>query len=169
LGLNTAVILANDKYYWDRHIWDIPLAGIPSVGKIAMAAKALFVCAAFFTRLSLLCFYYRLLIDTGLDTYRWMLHGTMTFNFMIFLVFLPLSVFQCRPISAYWTFPPKGKCIDEGQVTLAAGIVNCVADLLVTLLPIPMILKLRMPLKQRLGVCVLLGLGIIVTAAGVVR
>lgn len=59
--------------------------------------------------------------------------------------------------------------MDEGATTLAAGIVNCVADLLVTVLPIPMIMRLKMPLQQRLSVCVLLGLGIIVTAAGIVR
>jgi hypothetical protein len=96
IGLNVTVILANSRYYWDRHIWDIPLNEIHSVGKIAIAAKALFVCAAFFTRLSLLCFYYRLTVDTGLAKYRWALHSSMVFNLAIFLVFLPLAIFQCR-------------------------------------------------------------------------
>jgi hypothetical protein len=74
-----------------------------------------------------------------------------------------------RPISAYWTFPARGKCIDEGKATLAGGIINCFADLLITALPIPVIMKLNMPLKQRLGVTVLLSLGLIVTIAGIIR
>ena len=61
------------------------------------------------------------------------------------------------------------KCLDEGKVTLAAGIINCFADLLVTALPIPMVMRLQMPIGQRLGVAVLLGLGFIVTLAGVIR
>lgn len=96
IGLNVTVILANSRYYWDRHIWDIPFDEIHSVGKIAIAAKAMFVSAAFFTRVSLLCFYYRLTVDTGLVRYRWSLHCTMVFNLAIFLVFLPLAIFQCR-------------------------------------------------------------------------
>lgn len=59
--------------------------------------------------------------------------------------------------------------MDEGVSTLAAGVVNCVADLLCTVLPIPVVLSLRMPLRQRVGVCFLLSAGIVVTIAGVVR
>lgn len=61
------------------------------------------------------------------------------------------------------------KCLNEGTVTLIIGIINCVADLLTTLLPIPLVMRLKMPLRDRIGVCILLGLGIVVTVAGVVR
>lgn len=74
-----------------------------------------------------------------------------------------------RPISAYWTFPASGQCLDEGTVTLVAGIINCTADLLVTVLPITTVMQLRLPLRQRVGVVILLSLGLIVTIAGVAR
>jgi hypothetical protein len=73
------------------------------------------------------------------------------------------------PVHAYWDYPPHGHCLDDGKVTLAAGIINCFADLLTTALPIPMVLHLHMPMSQRIGVMVLLSLGFIVTIAGVVR
>jgi hypothetical protein len=76
---------------------------------------------------------------------------------------------RSRPIYAYWAFPAVGTCLDDGKVTLAAGIINCFADLLTTALPIPLILRLRMPLSQRISVMVLLSLGFIVTIAGIVR
>lgn len=59
--------------------------------------------------------------------------------------------------------------MDEGMITLVCGIINCVADLLVTVLPIPVVMKLKMPMRQRVGVVCLLSLGFIVTIAGVVR
>jgi hypothetical protein len=62
-----------------------------------------------------------------------------------------------------------GICLDEGKTTLANGVVNTVADLITTSLPIPMIWSLRMPLGQKIGVMFLLGLGFIVTIAGAVR
>lgn len=76
-----------------------------------------------------------------------------------------------RPVEAYWVFPPMANayCLDEGKVMLGGGVINCFSDLLTTLLPIPIVAKLQMPLKQRIGVCILLCLGFIVTIAGVIR
>ncbi|KAK5148889.1 hypothetical protein LTR04_000378 [Oleoguttula sp. CCFEE 6159] len=142
IGMTAVVLLANTRYGWNRHVWDIPLDLFTNSGIIAFVAKIAFTLAATFTRISLLCFYYRLIKDGSVS-----------------------------PVEAYWTFPPiKGsKCLDEGTVTLAAGVINCVADLLVTVLPIPIIMQLQMPIRQRIGVIFLLSLGFIVTIAGVVR
>nr|POF02545.1 hypothetical protein CFP56_58176 [Quercus suber] len=76
-----------------------------------------------------------------------------------------------RPVQAYWDvyLSETGHCLDEGTITISAGVINCIADLLTTVLPIPVIVKLQMPLKQRCGVCLLLCLGFIVTIAGIVR
>lgn len=46
---------------------------------------------------------------------------------------------------------------------------NSVSDLLTTILPIPIIARLQMPLRQRIGVGILLCLGLLVTVAGAVR
>ena len=61
------------------------------------------------------------------------------------------------------------KCLDEGTATLIVGIFNCIADLLTTVLPIPLVVRLKMPVRQRFGVCMLLCLGVLVTVAGIVR
>ena len=52
---------------------------------------------------------------------------------------------------------------------LSGGSINCFSDLLTTLLPIPIVMRLQMPLRQRVGVCILLCMGLIVTIAGVIR
>jgi hypothetical protein len=80
----------------DRHIWDVPFNKIPQLGQIAMAAKLLFSFATFFTRLSLLSFYYRLIHDTTLKTYRVVLHAAGIFNAIVFVAFIFLTIFQCR-------------------------------------------------------------------------
>jgi hypothetical protein len=74
-------------------------------------------------------------------------------------------------VQSYWQFPNvlDGQCVDEGALTLTCGIISCVADLHCTVLPIPVVLRLRMPLKQRIGICILLSAGIVVTIAGVIR
>jgi hypothetical protein len=160
-GLTTVVLLANRNYGWDRHVYgtrgppvlytyprpaliltDIPFTKIGTTGKIAMAAKIMFTAAATFTRLSLFCFYYRLVQDSGKQRFVFAIHANVAFSVAIFVTFLFLAIFQCTPVQNYWTFQaPADSCVDEGAATMAAGVINCVADLLCTLLPIPMVAK----------------------------
>lgn len=169
--MTAVVLLANQKYGWDRHIYDVPPSMIQQAGIIAFVAKITFTCAATATRLSLICFYYRLIRDTGIAWFRKVLHASVAWVIAVFITFVALVVFQCSPVEYYWVYPQldHGSCLSEGKITLAAGIINCVSDLLVTVLPIPIIWQLQMPIKQRIGVCILLCLGFIVTIAGIVR
>jgi hypothetical protein len=135
-------LLANKEYGWDRHVYDIPFTKLAPTSKIAMAAKVIFVCAATFTRLSLLFFYYRLVEDSGKKLFLWTVHANVAFSIGIFISFIPVAIWQCNPVSNYWTFGAvKGSCMNEGIVTLIVGIINCTADLLCTITPIPMVLN----------------------------
>ncbi|RAR01158.1 integral membrane protein [Stemphylium lycopersici] len=169
-GLTTVVLLANKSYGWDRHVWDIPFEKFVPTSKIAMTAKVVFTAAATFTRLSLHCFYYRLVSDSGKSWFKWLVHLNVVYTVGIFISFPCIAIFFCTPVSNYWTLgSPPDTCMDEAVATLICGIINCVADLLTTLTPIPLVLKLHMPLRQRLAVALLFGMGLIVTAAGVAR
>ncbi|KAL1641504.1 hypothetical protein SLS58_006009 [Diplodia intermedia] len=171
VGMTITVIVANKQYYWDRHMWDVPMTAFTGVLKVAFSAKLIFVYAATFTRQSLLCFYYRLVADTGIRWFGWVLHLTVFLNVAGIIAFTCLGIWQCNPISAYWTLstPAGAYCIDEGKTILGVGIVNCVLDLVVTILPIPLVRKLQMPVQQRIGVMALLSLGLVVVVAGVAR
>ncbi|EUC41054.1 hypothetical protein COCMIDRAFT_107175 [Bipolaris oryzae ATCC 44560] len=170
IGLTIVVLLANKSYGWDRHVWDIPVSKFVPTSKIAMAAKVVFTAAATFTRLSLHCFYYRLVSDSGKLWFRWLVHFNVFYTISIFVSFTCIAIFFCIPISNYWKLgAPPETCLDEGSVTLIVGIINCVADLLTTVTPIPLVLGLQMPLYQRLGVAFFFGMGFIVTGAGIVR
>ena len=52
---------------------------------------------------------------------------------------------------------------------LGGGIASTISDFMVVVLPIPIVMRLQMPLLNRIGVCVLLCLGIVVTVAGALR
>lgn len=62
---------------------------------IAFAAKLLFVGASTFTRLSLVCFYYRLVGDTGISWFTWVLHASMAFNIAIGIAFTCIGIWLC--------------------------------------------------------------------------
>ncbi|GME64378.1 hypothetical protein GTA08_BOTSDO12914 [Neofusicoccum parvum] len=171
VGLTANVIIANTHFFWNRHVWDVPIASFPEVLKVAFSAKLIFVFAATFTRQSLLCFYYRLIADSGMVWITWALHAAVFFNTTAAVAFTCLGIWLCVPVSAYWTVspPPGAHCLDEGKVVLGVGIVNCFIDLLITVLPIPIITRLQMPIQQRIGVMILLSLGFVVVVAGAIR
>ena len=52
---------------------------------------------------------------------------------------------------------------------LGGGIVSSISDFMTVVLPIPIVMRLQMPLWHRIGVCVLLCLGVVVTIAGSLR
>lgn len=76
-----------------------------------------------------------------------------------------------RPVSGYWTFPwhAPSKCLDEGKVLLAVAVVNTFAEAVVTMLPIPLIMRLPMKRRQQVLASILLCLGVIVVLVGCVR
>lgn len=78
-------------------MWDIPLTyqAIGQVMKTQMAAKVLFSTASFFTRIALLLFYYRLIVDTGLKWFKRALYVAFAFDFAVFVAFVVLSLFAC--------------------------------------------------------------------------
>jgi hypothetical protein len=150
IGLAAVVLLGNYSYGWDRHVYDIPLNKLQSTLKIAMAAKILFVSASTFTRLSLLCLYYRLVQDSGKRLFRWAVHFNVALTVAVYITFLFLAIFQCRPIRIYWMYgAPANTCIDEAVSIMAAGVINCIVDLLCTVTPIPMVMKvLSLPMHK---------------------
>lgn len=93
--MTAVVILADKAYGWDRHIWDIEASDITRANIIAFTAKIDFTLAATFTRLSLCCFYYRLVKDSGIRWFQWAVHFTAAFNVAICISFIFLTVFLC--------------------------------------------------------------------------
>ncbi|KAF2399187.1 hypothetical protein EJ06DRAFT_75270 [Trichodelitschia bisporula] len=156
---------------WNRHIWDIPIAWTEGSLKLAYVSKILFMLAGNCTVLSLFTFYYRLIGESSMKWFRWVLHLALAFNITTFFVFLFLQIFICIPVHAAWTFPPPAdaKCMNEGPVTMAGGAVKTTVDFMVTTLPIPLVLRMKMAPSQRYAVAGLLALGYAVTAAGAIR
>lgn len=71
------------------------------------------------------------------------------------------AIFQCSPVSAAWDKTGEYKCININAFYLANAAVNIFTDLLTYSLPIPLALKLQMPLRQRIGLAVILCLGLL--------
>ena len=71
------------------------------------------------------------------------------------IAFAFATIFQCIPVSDFWDrffFDPTLKCFHEYDFYLGITVSDFITDVLIIMLPIPMVWRLQLPLKQRIGV-----------------
>lgn len=112
LGMNVSVILANTRYGWNRHLWEVEVSmsvlrflkyiavadscrRYQNAGIVAFCSKLLFVQAATFTRISLILFYYRLVRDSGIQWFTYVLHASMAFVVGLDISFTCVGIWLC--------------------------------------------------------------------------
>lgn len=77
------------------------------------------------------------------------------------VVIAGLLLFGCRPIRA--AFDPyefgTGTCVDLPSLYIAIAVANIVSDVVLFTIPIPMIIRLKMPTAQKIGAALMFGIG----------
>jgi hypothetical protein len=69
----------------------------------------------------------------------------------------------CRPFKGYWAVPPPDpQCTTLQHYALVQGCFNVTGDLMIISVPIPMILSLQLPKKQKIMLTIVFSMGIFV-------
>ena len=124
----------------------------------------LYILGLTLAKLSLLLFLYRIFrVDSTFRVLSWIL-GTILAIWTT--VSLLLCIFACRPIKASWVLSvqldPRTTCpIKAYEVNNIHGICNIITDFALLILPAPMVFKLRVNGKKKLGLVVVFGTGIL--------
>lgn len=69
------------------------------------------------------------------------------------------NLFTCYPITALVESFYGNKCINAVPMWLSVVATDLIVDVVILTIPIPMVLRLQLPLKERLGVLGMLLLG----------
>ena len=70
------------------------------------------------------------------------------------------TVFQCSPISGAWDFTlTAAKCYKVKDFYYVAGAINIVIDVVLCTLPLPLLWRLKIPVKEKVIVSILFGFG----------
>ncbi|KAJ5361558.1 hypothetical protein N7541_002402 [Penicillium brevicompactum] len=75
----------------------------------------------------------------------------------------------CRPVQYNWNRKIPGSCGDIRKIQLGSAGFNMVMDLLVVLLPLPVIWRLQMSSRKKIGVSVSFAIGIFTAAINLAR
>ncbi|KAE8443820.1 hypothetical protein EG329_001327 [Mollisiaceae sp. DMI_Dod_QoI] len=163
-------ILADAKYLWIRHAYDIPVDNVPTGLKMVLGAQLAFALACTLTKLSMLMLVRRLLSSSTIFWRRVTLLGIIVVATQG-SVFCITVIFQCRPPQDYWklTKDPQLNCVDQQSSLLVAGIINTLTDFLAVILPIRTVWCLQLPPRQALMIMLLFAFGFISCGAGIAR
>lgn len=105
--------------------------------------------------------------------------GVKVFICTLAVAYIPvqgLKTFICTPIAAFWEPEYKGTelnansyCLDQAQLFMCDISIAILTDLIILVLPIPLVWEMRAPRRQKVKMIILLGAGGAATAATVVR
>lgn len=136
----------------------------------ADAAKALYIFEDIFpacvatTKLSILCLYRRI-FSTRNRAFAWAIYIVAGLQIGWAIAGFFTTVFQCSPVGAPWKVlegtiaPTKVRCIKLVPALDGLASINTLLNSAVLILPMPMVWRLQMPLKQKGAVCGILVLG----------
>lgn len=138
------------------------------------------VAALCFVKLSILYFFKTI---ASHRTLRHIVNGTIVFVILYTLGSVIAAIFQCRNVADAWSADayfaqfnsvpdpnaPVVVCYDPTYLYLATAALNLFSDAVILLIPIPTLLGLNVPLKQRLGLVAIFSVGTLATAASAAR
>ncbi|KAF1926351.1 uncharacterized protein M421DRAFT_102429 [Didymella exigua CBS 183.55] len=139
-----------------------------------------YVAALCFVKLSILHFFKTMASHRAL---RHVVNGTMAFVILYSLGAVVGAAFQCRHLPDAWNadaylaefdeFPdpdaPKVQCYDPTILFVWTAALNLFSDVVILLIPMPTLLGLSVPLKQRLALVAIFGVGMLAIAASAAR
>lgn len=119
-------------------------------------------------KLVLCIFYFRL---SRIRWYRYSIHFTAFITIAAFASVWFSVQFACTPIEAAWNLRlfTGTNCIDRPPVYMLQAIMGGVTDVMLMVLPLPIILRLQMSWKQKAGLVAWFGTGLLTLGAAVAR
>ncbi|KAM0322027.1 hypothetical protein ACHAQA_009770 [Verticillium albo-atrum] len=137
--------------------------------KVNFAGRPFYQLGISFFKIALLLSYLRLLQGTDHRTYRKVVWVIIGFVFFSHLGCTLALIFACDPVDKSWKPLKEGVCLPPGPSFTGYAVVTIVSDIIVTLLPIPVLLKLNVKLEKKLGLIVVFILGIFTTICSIMR
>ncbi|EXJ84670.1 hypothetical protein A1O3_05340 [Capronia epimyces CBS 606.96] len=120
------------------------------------------------TKLSILFLYLRIFTDR-----MWFVQacrGMILFILCACLCFTAATIFQCSPLQRAWErWNSEGTCVNLYALWYSNAIYNILTDLIIVLMVPPVIFTLKLPIRQKLALTCIFGLGTIVCVASISR
>ncbi|RGP71701.1 hypothetical protein FLONG3_7005 [Fusarium longipes] len=152
-------------------IWTVTPDQITNFGLNFYIMTILYFMLQTFLKQALICFFLRIFPTKGV---RRSLYATTVFNWLYGLIYIFLTIFQCRPINLFWTkWQHKedyaGSCLNINYMTWSSGGFTIALDLWILSIPLSQLKKMNLDWKKKVGVGVMFSVGLFVTIVSILR
>lgn len=148
------------------HVWNSDPTHWEGLLRFEWSWELIYIVVQTMTKVSVLLLYYRIFPQ---QWFRQLIHVLIVFMFAHFLAFGIVIVNACHPIAKFWDKALPGKCINTRPVGVAGAIFSIVEDIVFLSLPIPLIWQLRLKTSRKIGIMVILTIGLVACVASIVR
>ncbi|KAK4163738.1 hypothetical protein QBC43DRAFT_263608 [Cladorrhinum sp. PSN259] len=152
-----------------HHVVDLRPDQLPPFVKVIYVAGIVTNTSIALTKLSVLL----LLLDIfSVFWYRKATYVVMVLAACYLVWVFVTNIIACLPIQAFWdlSIPESDRwCMPQRPKMLADTTLNAALDIAIFFIPLPLLRTLRLPLKQKLWLCVVFTLGLIVCIASLLR
>ncbi|KAE8323881.1 integral membrane protein [Aspergillus sergii] len=152
IGLHEARVRQNDPQMmvtWGKFIIIIPLLYFTTVVPPKLAILHLYL--SIFTHKAL----------------RYTCYGTGAVIILNWIAVIIAGLLSCQPLSYFWT--QQGHCIDINAWLRWGGFANILTDVVMLILPIPVVLNLHASIRLRLGILITFLLGSLGLISSIIR
>ncbi|KAG8361304.1 hypothetical protein FVEN_g1074 [Fusarium venenatum] len=165
----SCICIAQTRYGLGLPIPDRPKENLVPYTRINFAGRPFYQLGISFFKIALLISYLRLLRGTDQKTYRNVIWLMIAFVFMSHLGCTLALVFSCSPVDKSWNPLKEGQCLPPGPSFTGYAVVTIVSDIVVAVLPIPVLVKLEIKLAKKIGLIAIFTLGIFTTVCSIQR
>jgi hypothetical protein len=123
-------------------------------------AELLYALSLGFSKLAILCFYWRLFSVSNIRPGIYVLQGSTIIWLVIRTV---MTIFHCTPVDAYWNLNIQGAVcrIDPGKFMFGTTLVHLLLEIAVLFLPVFQVATLQLRLGQKIAVVAMFMFGIL--------
>ncbi|KAF9887525.1 hypothetical protein FE257_010103 [Aspergillus nanangensis] len=150
-----------------HHLADLPPSHTTRLLKLSFASQVLYAISLGLVKIGICLMLVRIFFVRKFVVFAYILCGlSCSWAIMTTLV----GILICQPVSMNWDpTTPGGTCGDQTAAFSAVGIVDIIVDVLILVLPIPMILNLQLPTANKMGLVAIFSVGILTIIFGAVR
>ncbi|KAK1848958.1 CFEM domain-containing protein [Colletotrichum chrysophilum] len=138
--------------------------------KLFFIDEPLYLATITLTKISVLIFYLRIFPN---KSFRRATYATITYIVTSMTVILFLQIFQCTPISFNWDGWKRDfgtyRCLDLHRLVNIAGGLSISHDLIILVLPLPLLWGLNTSKRSKIGISLMFSLGLFILITACIR
>ncbi|KAI1770103.1 hypothetical protein F4818DRAFT_275081 [Hypoxylon cercidicola] len=154
---NGVVQCVHTRHGLGRHIWDITEEESKEFWKILYIMTIIYNVSLMLIKFTLFFQYYRLIQEV--PRYR-IFYTTVMIGVTGWVVAQEfVLIFSCYPIPSYWDLSVPGTCLDSRLIGWMNAVGNIITDIIVLVLPIPVVWRLNLKRARKWAVLGIFALG----------